>query len=531
MTPEQFIALWQNNALTERGGAQAHFDDLCDLLGVDKPRDPENYCFERGAKKASGGDGWADVWKRGHFAWENKKPGRDLKAALKQLTDYTLQLDNPPILVVCDREIIEIHTAFTGYPDEVTCIAIQDLADKACRQILRNVFVDPEKLRPIKSVAAITEAAAGKLGDVAEAMRARDLPPQQVAHFLIQCLFCMFAEDEGLLPRKLFTQLLEKNRTNPERVTDRLQALFKAMQRGGDYGDDQIRWFNGGLFKTIDIPALTSDDVFRLHQAAVMDWRAIDPTIFGTLFERGLDPKKRSQLGAHYTDRDSILRIINPVLVEPLRAQWQLAKAEITTLLAKSKKLGDTAHKKASKVFQNHLELLRNFRVLDPACGSGNFLYLALKSLKDLEHAANIDAQDLDLQRQVSIECSPANVLGIELDPYAAELARVTVWIGEIQWMQKNGYALAENPILKSLDHIQNRDALLGSLLPLGEGSGLRERHAPLPTETLTFARELRKNQTNAEAWLWGVLRNQRMGAKFRRQHPFGLYFLDFYCF
>lgn len=461
MTPEQFIALWQNNKLTERGGAQAHFDDLCELLGVEKPRDPDNYCFERGAKKASGGDGWADVWKRGYFAWENKKPGRDLKAALKQLTDYTLQLDNPPILVVCDREIIEIHTAFSGYPDQVRRILIQDLTDSAQLQTLRWVFTEPEKLRPIKSVAAITEDAAGKLGDIAETMRSRGLPAQQVAHFLIQCLFCMFAEDEGLLPRKLFTTLLEKNLKNPDRVAGHLQALFKAMQKGGDYGDDEIRWFNGGLFKTIEVPHLVDADIYGLHQAALMDWRAIDPSIFGTLFERGLDPKKRGQLGAHYTDRAAILRILNPVIVDPLRAEWQQACAAIKVFLAKSKKHGDKAYKDASKVFHTYLERLRNFRVLDPACGSGNFLYMALKLLKDLEHAANIDAQDCGLQRQVSIECSPANVLGIELDAYAAELARVTVWIGEIQWMLANGYALAENPILKNLDHIQNRDALI----------------------------------------------------------------------
>ena len=130
MTPAQFIAVWQHNPLSERAGAQGHFDDLCDLLGVDKPRDPDNYCFERGAGKASGPEGnrgWADVWKRGHFGWENKRPGRDLRAALKQLTDYALELENPPLLVVSDREIIEIHTAFTGYPDQPRRIAIADI--------------------------------------------------------------------------------------------------------------------------------------------------------------------------------------------------------------------------------------------------------------------------------------------------------------------------------------------------------------------------------------------------------------------
>jgi len=461
MTPDRFIALWQNNPLTERAGAQGHFDDLCDLLGVAKPRDPDNYCFERGAGKASGGDGWADVWKRGHFGWENKRPGRDLRAALKQLTDYALELENPPLLVVSDREIIEIHTAFTGYPDEPRRIAIADIGAPENLQTLRWVFTEPEKLRPVKSLAAITEEAAGKFGDLAEALRRRGLDSQPVAHFLIQCLFCMFAEDEGLLPRGIFTGLLAKAADDPARAANRLTALFAAMQNGGDYGDDTIAWFNGGLFSTIAVPPLERAELAALQHAADMDWRNIDPSIFGTLFERGLNPSKRSQLGAHYTDPATIMRLIDPVIVRPLTAEWQAAKTAIAAALKKSKKQNDKAHRDASALFHTHLERLRNFRVLDAACGSGNFLYLALKSLKDLERRANTEAEALGLQRQVSIEVSPANVLGLELDAYAAELARVTVWIGEIQWMLRNGYPVSAQPILRPLDTIENRDALI----------------------------------------------------------------------
>ena len=461
MTPAQFIALWQNNPLSERAGAQGHFDDLCELLGVDKPRDPDNYCFERGAGKASGGDGWADVWKRGHFGWENKRPGRDLRTALKQLTDYALELENPPLLVVSDREIIEIHTAFTGYPDQPRRIAIADIGTPENLQTLRWVFTEPEKLRPVKSLAAITEEAAGKFGEMAETLRRRGLDSQPVAHFLIQCLFCMFAEDEGLLPRGIFTGLLAKAADDPARATNRLTALFTAMQSGGDYGDDTIAWFNGGLFSTIAVPSLKHAELAALQHASEMDWRNIDPSIFGTLFERGLNPAKRSQLGAHYTDPATIMRLIDPVIVRPLTAEWQNAKTAIAALLAKSKKQNDKAHKDAAALFHTHLERLRNYRVLDAACGSGNFLYLALKSLKDLERRANTEAEALGLQRQVSIEVSPANVMGIELDPYAAELARVTVWIGEIQWMLRNGYAVSAQPILKPLDTIEHRDALV----------------------------------------------------------------------
>ena len=469
MTPEAFIALWKDNKLTERGGAQAHFDDLCDLLGVDKPRDPENYCFERGAKKAGGGDGWADVWKRGHFGWENKKPGRDLNAALKQLTDYALQLENPPLLIVCDREHIVIHTAFTGYPDEPREIRIEQLVEAEARQLLKWVFTDPEKLRPEKSTAAITAQAAGQFAQLAAGMRSRGAfaencgqeVGQLVAHFLVQCLFCMFAEDEQLLPAGIFTDLLKHAGSDADKAARRIEKLFAAMQKkGGDYGDHDIAWFNGGLFKNISVPPLTAADLQALHRAAAdMDWRAIDPTIFGTLFERGLDPAARAPLGAHYTDTGTIAKLIEPLVSEPLAAEWAAVRNALSTGLGDGPK---SRQGKASRAaYQGFLLRLNHFRVLDPACGSGNFLYLALKALRDIEKRAHIDAQEFGLQPELTMQTGPHNILGLEINEFAAELARVTVWIGDIQWCRRNGYPHAINPILKPLDGIEHRDALL----------------------------------------------------------------------
>ena len=486
MTPEAFIARWKDNPLTERAGAQAYFDDLCDLLGVAKPRDPENYCFERGARKASGGDGWADVWMRSRFGWENKKPGRDLDAALKQLTDYTLQLDNPPLLVVSDHEHIAIHTAFTGYPDEPREIRIEQLVDPEQRQILRWVFTDPEKLRPEKSTAAITAQAAGHFAELAAGMRKRGEGAQHVAHFLVQCLFCMFAEDENLLPANIFTDLLGHAVGDPDKAARRIAKLFAAMQQsGGEYGDHDIAWFNGGLFsardtaceagiKIIDIPALTATDLQALHRAAAdMDWRAIDPTIFGTLFERGLDPAARAPLGAHFTDTGTITKLIDPLISEPLLAEWARTKAEI---LARPKK--------AKAAWQAFLLRLNHFRVLDPACGSGNFLYLALKALRDIEKRAHVEAQELGLGAELAMQTGPHNILGLEINEFAAELARVTVWIGDIQWCRRNGYRHATNPILQSLAGIEHRDALLtfSPRPPAGEGPGVRASEAEWPT-------------------------------------------------
>jgi hypothetical protein len=302
------------------------------------------------------------------------------------------------------------------------------------------VFTEPEKLRPVKSLAAITEEAAGRFGDLAETLRRRGLPAQPVAHFLIQCLFCMFAEDEGLLPRGIFTGLLAKAADDPARAANRLD---RPVHRHADRR--RLRRRHHRLVQRRPVrhhrrAAAGTAESPPCARAADMDWRNIDPSIFGTLFERGLNPSKRSQLGAHYTDPATIMRLIEPTIVRPLTAEWQAAKTAIAATLKKSKKQNDKAYKDAAALFQHHLERLRNFRVLDAACGSGNFLYLALKALKDLERRANTEAEALGLQRQVSIEVSPANVLGIELDPYAAELARVTVWIGEIQWMLRNGY-------------------------------------------------------------------------------------------
>ncbi|MDR1848885.1 MAG: class I SAM-dependent DNA methyltransferase, partial [Zoogloeaceae bacterium] len=429
MTPQAFIARWRENTLSERAGAQPYFDDLCDLLEVPRPRDPENYCFEYGAKKSSGGEGWADVWKRNCFGWENKKPGRDLKAALKQLTDYALALENPPLLVVCDRNVIEIHTAFTGYPHEVHTVRLEELEDAEKRQLLRWVFIEPKKLRPEKSTAAITEEVAGEFAELAKALRERGEEAQKVAHFLMQCLFCMFAEDEGLLPAGIFSRALAAAAKKPERAAERIQSLFVAMgEPDGLYGSEDIAWFNGGLFLHVEIPALRADDYRALHKAAERDWRAINSTIFGTLFERGLNPASRAQLGAHYTDVGTIEKLIRPLISEPLLAEWAEVHAKIVQAMSVAQK---KIPRKALLLYEGFLERLRQFRVLDPACGSGNFLVLALNALREVERRARVEAAECGLPASLDMRTGPQNVLGLEINEYAAELARVTVWIGD----------------------------------------------------------------------------------------------------
>ena len=480
MTPQDFIAKWgapggvpgPAYALNEEQGAQSHFLDLCELLGVPKPGSSEGYRFEEKSTVIGGKTGYADVFMRGVFAWENKAPGKNLDTALKQLLTYSLALSNPPILVVSDRLTIRIHTQFTGHPSATHEVRIAEMDQPANLALLRRIWTAPESFKPQQTNRDITEAAARSFAALAEGLRQRGATPgestasqqqraNQVAHFLTQCLFCFFAEDVGLLPGRMFERLVNNKQATPERLTQGLTQLFGTMQNGGLYGVDDIPWFNGGLFQTIAVPPLSAPDLTELRRAADLNWSAIDVSIFGTLFERGLDPAKRSQLGAHYTDPATIERLIDPVIRRPLLQKWELIAQQIQALAAKIAKKGDRHYRAAHALFITWLDELKNYRALDPACGSGNFLYLALKCLKDVEHHSHLQAAELGLDREADLVTGPHNVLGIELNEYAAELARVTVWIGELQWRLAHGYEFKTNPVLDTLEHIECRDALL----------------------------------------------------------------------
>ena len=469
LTPAQFINKWRAVTLNERAVSQSHFNDLCRLLGEPTPieADPEGeaYCFERGARKDSGGGGWADVWKRGHFAWEYKTQGKDLDAAFQQLRQYALALENPPLLIVSDTRRFRIHTNWTNSVSTVHEFTLYELDDPATRNLLKWAFSDPERLRPEQTRQALTEQAAATFAELAQGLRERGHDPQTVAHFVNRLVFCMFAEDVGLLPEQMFRRMLDQARLRPEQFAQLARSLFVAMQHGGMVGFEEVAWFNGGLFDDDTALPLDRPGINAVREAAGLDWSEIDPSILGTLFERGLDPDKRSQLGAHYTDRDKIMQIVDPVIVRPWLADWAVAKDELSELLdraekAKTRQTASRRRQEASKQLREFLERLAEFRVLDPACGSGNFLYLALHALKDLEHRIQVEAQALGLQPPFPA-MGPANVKGIELNPYAAELARVSVWIGEIQWMRRHGFREDRDPILKPLDTIECRDAVL----------------------------------------------------------------------
>lgn len=467
MTPADFIAKWQASTRNERAACQEHFIDLCHLLGEPTPNsDPsgDDYAFEKGATRFTGEGGWADVWRRGCFAWEYKKKRGDLNAAHRQLLLYAGPLGNPPLLIVSDIARIVIRTNWTNAVTETHVIALEDLADPKRRQLLKWAFSDPDQLRPARTRQALTEEAAAEFAELARRLRTRGNDPQVVAHFVNRLVFCMFADDVGLLPEKLFGQMLALAKRRPHRSSEYTSQLFAAMAtRGGAVGFVDVPWFNGGLFEDATALPLEAPDLDLLIRAEKLDWAEVDPSILGTLFERGLDPDKRSQLGAHYTDRAKIEMLIDPVIRRPLLAEWHAVRERIEATMAQPVPRGrraDVAKTAGQSLYRDFLDRLRGFRVLDPACGSGNFLYLGLYALKDLEHQAGVEAEALGLQREFP-QVGPETMLGIEINPYAAELARVSVWIGHIQWTRRHGYDAPSDPVLQPLKTIECRDAIL----------------------------------------------------------------------
>lgn len=508
MTPESFIATWKANTRNEAAASKAHFLDLCALLDVPPPHsDPTGttYAFEKGVRKAAGGGGWADVWKRGCFGWEYKSRGGNLEQAHDQLLRYAGALENPPLLITSDMDRIVVRTNWTNAVSERREFALEDLRDAKVRALLKACWTDPDSWRPVVTRQSLTEQAAGEFAELARRLRERGHDPQTVAHFINRMVFCLFADDVGLLPDRLLSDLLTFATRKPAEFAAAASELFRAMRdRGGRIGFQAVQWFNGGLFDDDTALPLQAADIALLARISALDWAEVDPSIFGTLFERGLDPDKRSQLGAHYTDRDKIGLLVDAVIVRPLLAEWDAARARISaamderaTLTREAREAGGagaealmladsggiTAASRAAKtalrragerrtrklaelmteaqgLYNGFVDRLRAFRVLDPACGSGNFLYLSLLALKDLELRVGIEAEVFGLEPALPL-IGPESVLGIEINPYAAELARVSVWIGHIQWARRNGFPPPSDPVLRTLDTIECRDAVL----------------------------------------------------------------------
>jgi hypothetical protein len=516
---EDFIARWSSASPSERANAQLFLVELCDLLGVPRP-DPKpgsGYSFEFPVTEhhpdGSTSEGRIDLYKRGDFLLEAKQfqdqppAPSELHLALEsagavsrkrksapvrgtgawddamlkargQAERYVRALPpsdpNPPFLLTVDvGNSIEVFADFTQagrnylhFPHpQAFRIRLDDLRRPEIRERLRLVWTDPLALDPARHSAAVTCEISDLLAKLAKSLEQAGHAPRRVADFLCHCLFCMFAEDAGLLPAASFTHLLDSVRPEPAQFQPLAEQLFREMNTGtaGRISvvlRHALKRFNGGLFADATALDLDADQIMSLHQAAQYDWKAVEPAIFGTLLQRALDPAERHKLGAEFTPRAYVERLVLATVIEPLRAEWAHVRAAAYT------------HARAGRVDAAIAEIrafhhrLCTLRILDPACGSGNFLYVTFELLKRLEMEILDELAQLG-DRELALEIEhftvhPRQFFGLELNPRAAAIAELVLWIGYLQWQARAaGSAAIGEPVLEKLDNIQCRDAVL----------------------------------------------------------------------
>ena len=462
MNPQEFVAKWRHVDFGEKQASQEMFLDICALVDHPTPvsyGDRDTFTLE---KHVPGGD--ADAYLEGHFGWEFKGSDNQLDGALTQLLRYQVYLRTPPLLIVSSFQTIRIRTNFRDMETVVHEIPVAALDQPEHLEKLRWVFHSPDEFRTNRTVAEATKESADFFTAIVEDMEQRNEDPERVARYLNQIIFCLYAEDAGLLPNALFTEILREHSNDPATFDLAIRNLFTQMAGGGLFGATRVANFNGDLFNTIDTVEFSRAALGKLLDATERDWRNIDPSIFGTLFERALDVTKRSQLGAHYTDPEDIMRVVDPVVMAPLRREWETVRDHASDLLAEDIPDGARTHLEAFR------QRLFDVSVLDPACGSGNFLFLALRSLLDLEKevidfdaAQNWGSMRPEERPGLLPRVRPDQMMGLETNPYAAELARTALWIGFIQWHQANGFPYTHQPILTSLVSITPRDAILSA--------------------------------------------------------------------
>ncbi len=528
----KFIEEWSRSAAHERSNFQPFILELCELLGVEKPHkagpiDSQNaYVFERAVTfrhaDNTSSTGFIDLYKRGCFVMEAKQGGhgrtegdatqpslfgdtsgptktgtakRGTKAwddallkARHQAESYAKALPIeegwPPFLIVVDvGHVFELYSDFSGtgkhysqFPDANRFrFRLGDLQRPELRDMLKAVWTDPQSLDPSRVSARVTRHVAAKLAELAKAYEAEGHAPTTVAQFLMRCLFTMFAEDVNLIPRGSFKELLTDLRGQPASFVPMVEELWRTMDKGGFSTSlrKPVKHFNGGLFHETRALPVDGFKLGLLIDAANADWKEVEPAIFGTLLERALDPRDRSKLGAHYTPRPYVERLVIPTVIEPLRSDWANAQGAALAHAAKGK-LDDAL----AEVRAFHRQLC-NTTVLDPACGTGNFLYVTL------EHMKKIEGEVIHLMREIGGEeavkeiayeratpgkmgaesantVDPHQFLGLELNPRAVAIAELVLWIGYLQWNVKTlGEAAPREPVLKDFKNIRQADAVL----------------------------------------------------------------------
>lgn len=493
-----FLKRWKGNSGSERANFQSFMRDLCTLLGLPHPDPGEgessqnSYVFERyiASARVDGNtdNRYIDLYRRDCFVLEGKQTGKELasrsqqnavNAAVAQAERYIRGLPQeevahgrPPFIVIVDvgnalytySEFTRTGGNYVPFPDPRRYeIRLDDLHSPDIQHRLRQLWLQPDQLDPSKHTARVTQEVSAKLAELAKSLEHNGYDAERVASFLKRCLFTMFAEDVELLPKESFQSLLiDIKDRNPEAFPQAVKALWETMNSGG-YSErlmQTIKCFNGGLFKGIDPIPLNVQQIQLLIDASKADWRFVEPAIFGTLLERALDPRERHKLGAHYTPRAYVERLVMPTLIEPLREQWGDIRGAAETLLRQGK-----TDKALQEIQAFHYQLCQT-RVLDPACGSANFLYVALEHMKRLEGEVLGFMSELTQGQGVleseGLTVDPHQFLGLEINPRAAQIAELVLWIGYLQWHYRLSDRLdLPEPILRDFKNIECRDALI----------------------------------------------------------------------
>jgi hypothetical protein len=519
MTPLEFIARWEDSAAAELANSQSFLNELCTLLNVPHP-DPTQqddslnvYVFEKGVAFNNGdgttSPGRIDLYKRDCFVLESKQ-GSERKAAeveqalaivtrkrklktgtaprgttawdqamvkaRQQAKRYAEALPGewPPFLIVVDigycfdlyADFSQSGKNYTPFPDPVSYrIPLADLANDSKSALLRTIWSEPHSLDPSRRSAKVTRELASRLARLAKSLESqKDVAGQpvntaeRVAQFLMRCLFTMFAEDVELIEKASFTDLLKSLRGDIGNFCPVIEDLWQKMNTGGfsPVLRQHLRQFNGGLFAHSEALPLNEDQLELLIEASEAQWSEVEPAIFGTLLERALDPVERHKLGAHYTPRAYVERLVMPTVIEPLRAEWDSVYATAARLNAVEK----TAD--AIKAVWEFHEHLCETRVLDPACGSGNFLYVSLELMKRLEGEVVNSLREFGARQMPLLTVDPHQFLGIEVNPRAAAIADLVLWIGYLQWhFRTRGQVTPPEPIIRNFRNIECRDAVL----------------------------------------------------------------------
>ncbi len=515
---EAFITRWRVSEGAERAAYAQFLSELCRLIGVERPQPPTSdsdavtYRFEYPVRFPDGRGGHTtgriDLYKKGAFVLEAKQSrlkgrpkallpaereeagkefsvrvrgrrgpelGRDLFMlnARNQGERYAKALPAahgwPPFLIVCDvGHCFELYADFSGlgknyaqFPDRHRFrIYLEDLRNPDIQDRLRRVWEDPLSLDPSRRAAIATRQIAERLAVVSKALE-RQHDPEYVALFLMRCIFTMFAEDVGLIPQDSFKRLLRECLDAPKTFQPLLEELWRMMDRGGFSSAVRadIKQFNGSMFADPQVFGLGRDGIGELLAAAEHDWSLVEPAIFGGLFEQALDPGERAKLGAHFTPRSHVETLVIETIIVPLREEWRA----VIGAAQQARDAGQNA------IALRHVEAfhrrLCEVRVLDPACGTGNFLHVSQDLMKRLEGEVLETAAELGAAEHLGgfspDGVGPWQFFGLDVNSRAAAIADLMLWIGYLQWhLRTRAYAPRE-PILRKLKQIHTCDALI----------------------------------------------------------------------